>query len=1258
MRPGDVVAERFEILRQAGSGGMGVVYQACDRLSGGRQVALKVLLETGETYGDRFVQESELLAGLDHPHIVGYVAHGTTEQGAFYLVMPWLEGHDLQVRLHQGALSVDETLVLARRVADGLAHLHDRGLVHRDLKPSNLFLPHGRLEDVQVIDLGIARASIATRPLTLSGVLLGTPGYIAPEQALERRQIAPAVDVFALGCVLFECLTGRRLFDGTHVMAVLAKILVEEAPRPSELRPDVPDGLDRLVHSMVSKDPDRRPRDGGEVRQWLEDLAARPVALRSHPPPVSLTATERRVVSVLVVVLPPSPAPVSDDATRSDASPLSVLAARFGVRMQRIDSRTAIVLAPDGLGADDQALVLARFGRSVAEGFPGASVALATGSAVTGARLPVGEAIDRGVTIVRKAAPGVGVHVDDLTAALITSRFDIRREVDRLVLSDERLSLDPTRTLLGRPTSCVGRDREFAILEATFAECVEGPSPRVVLVTAPPGSGKSRLRHELVRRLASTHAAPRVLQCRGDPLHVTTPYAQIAQGIRQAAGLREPEPSAATQKKLRAFVAELVAPADVERVAAFLGELVGEHFDDAGDVQLRAARRSPEAMADQIRLAFADLLKAWCTRCPVMLVLEDLHWGDAASVALVDHTLRRLTGQPLFVLALARPEVHERFRDLWSRRDPTEIRLPPLASRASTKLVHEIMGEDVRAEDVERIVMRSEGNVFYLEELIREAAERRRRRSQPPGARVDDFPETVVAMAQARLERLDPPARKVLRAASVFGEVFSVDGVSALVGAPASSLEAILADLMKSEILVSSEPAEIRASRELVFRHAFLRVAAYATLTDEDRTLGHRLAARWLDERGEDREVVALHWLEGGDRGRSAASFALAASTWRARMHPEAAARCAVRSLLVCDPSATSATMLLDRIALLAEALESTRRIDASDVLAGIDRHVTLPEKASAAGGPRTIVHIAVRRALEALRAVDRGALAAARAAKALAAVGDFHGAKTLLAEATEQVGDEPGALRPVSYAAAKVACLAGEHGAAVAILSGTVLPDDPRECVDMLLILATETVAVDGREALGRGLDCVARAEVRLAALGDDQVLRVRCAKARLACFYYAGRHREAAEAAETVASLARHGGLRYEECAHLHNAGEQYLRLADTPRARASLTASHEMARDIGADRMRLNNEALLAYLDGHATRLHELGAEFNAAGDTWRELHARYWLGQLLARQSDPTAHAELTRAMEIARSLEVRLFVDDCEQALAALSSPVA
>jgi len=1250
MHPGDLVDNRFEILRSAGSGGMGVVYRAHDR-STGSDVALKVLLEQEGKLADRFEHEIQLLSAIQHPHIVGYVTHGTNAAGAPYLVMPWLDGHDLQERLRGGPLSVEETVRLARHVADALACLHGKRLVHRDLKPSNLFLPGGRIDDVQVIDLGIARATVPERPLTLSGALVGTPGFLAPEVALGDAEISPTVDIFALGCVLFECLTGQRLFRGSHLMAVLAKILVEEAPRVRDIRRDVPEELDRLVQRMVAKDPGLRPRDGAQLVEWLGDITRG--SLRLTQP--SITTTERRVVSALVIVLPPSRVP--EQGERSGIDTLRA-AARFVVRVQVLDRWTAIALAFDGLDAADQASVLARFGRHIQTKFPGATLALATGGAVTASQLPVGDAIDRGVTLVREAKAGRGVHVDDVTATLLTSRFDVRREGGYVILGDERLSLDPTRPLVGRPTSCVGRDREFAILYATFSECVEGARPKAVLVTAAAGVGKSRVRHEFVRRLrASSAASVQVLQCRGDPLYVANPYALVAQAVRQCAGLRDGEPLELAREKLEAHVRDLLPDDAAPRVAGFLGELVSVPFDDDTDLALRAARRSAEAMSDQIGLAFEAMIRAWCQRHPVVLVLEDLHWGDVTSVKLLDGVLRKLAGAPLLVLALARPEIHERLPALWSKRDVTEIRLPPLSRQAGTELVREVLGETISEDDVETIVQRSEGNAFYLEELIRETAEPNRAPGLRPSVLGHSLPETVIAMAQARLERLPPSARKVLRAASIFGEVFAAEDVSALVGQEAASLDATLFELVEHEAIGPSEHPRAAGSRELVFRHMFLRGAAYASLTEEDRALGHRLAAQRLEEKDEDREIVALHWLEASEPGRAAACFAKAAENRLSRAQPEAAARCAVRSLLVVDGSDEEPKGIAARMGLLADALKATRRVDERDVVAGIESWVALPEQDGPSSSRHTVVYAALDRSLQAMESVGHAAatysIALARAALALGALSEFARARELLERASSIASDDTVGLREIHRASAWITFWAGEYGGVAEILHATVLPADARERLEMLLLLAPAVVAVGGEGALSQGLECLSRAEELVNLAGNDPVTRVHCARARSTCFYLAGHHASAAEAAETAADLSRQAGLRREEFAHLHNLGEQYLYLGESARARAALTRSREIARDIGAEQSDLNNEALLAYMDANSARLEEIANGFRTANLEAYERHTRYWLGRLLAKQGTGRARHEFARVLDLARKLNVRRFADECSRELASL-----
>lgn len=272
---GTVVDDRYELEAIAGRGGMGRVYRARDRVTGNR-VALKQV----EVDDARFAREADVLASLEHSGIVGYVANGRDGDGTRYLVMEWLEGEDLGARLERGPLTVEETLVLGRTVASALAAAHAGGVVHRDVKPKNLFLVDGRVERAKVVDFGLARTETATMR-TRTGALVGTPSYMAPEQARGDRDIGPAADVFSLGSVLYECLTGEKAFGGAHVLAVLSNLLTVKAPRPRARAGHVPRGLDDLVARMLSRDASKRPPNGAAVEVELAVIGSLRSLLRS-----------------------------------------------------------------------------------------------------------------------------------------------------------------------------------------------------------------------------------------------------------------------------------------------------------------------------------------------------------------------------------------------------------------------------------------------------------------------------------------------------------------------------------------------------------------------------------------------------------------------------------------------------------------------------------------------------------------------------------------------------------------------------------------------------------------------------------------------------------------------------------------------------------------------------------------------------------------------------------------------------------------
>jgi eukaryotic-like serine/threonine-protein kinase len=268
---GELVGTRFTVEAQAGSGGMGTVYRARDGMTGGH-AALKIVARPRKSYAERFAREARVLAELSHPAIVRYLAHGATPKGLPFLAMEWLEGEDLAARLERSDLSVSESLALVRRACEGLAVAHAQGVVHRDIKPSNLFLVEGRPDACRVIDFGIARLDVGAHTLTRPGTSLGTAGYMAPEQALEATDVDARADVYALGCVLYECITGQPAFTGRPV-AIIAKVLRDLPPPPSALRPELDKALDSLVMRLLAKDRSARPDDAGDLLRAIDALS-------------------------------------------------------------------------------------------------------------------------------------------------------------------------------------------------------------------------------------------------------------------------------------------------------------------------------------------------------------------------------------------------------------------------------------------------------------------------------------------------------------------------------------------------------------------------------------------------------------------------------------------------------------------------------------------------------------------------------------------------------------------------------------------------------------------------------------------------------------------------------------------------------------------------------------------------------------------------------------------------------------------------
>jgi serine/threonine protein kinase/predicted ATPase/Tfp pilus assembly protein PilF len=272
MQEGDLIAERFRLESRVGAGAMGVVFRARDTAHRDRWVALKTWRGDGSSPPSRFLREAAALADLREPAVVGHVAHGLSEQGEPFMAMDWIDGPTLAEHLAGPGISPVETLVLGRRLLSGLGALHARGIVHRDLKPSNIMLPEAQVAAAQILDLGVARFAQVSTDLTAQGSHVGTARYMAPEQIRDPRRVDGRADVFALGCVLFECLTGSPAFPGDDPVAVLAQILFGRSVDPSELRSELPEELDQLVARLLARRPELRPAVTAELFDSFAEL--------------------------------------------------------------------------------------------------------------------------------------------------------------------------------------------------------------------------------------------------------------------------------------------------------------------------------------------------------------------------------------------------------------------------------------------------------------------------------------------------------------------------------------------------------------------------------------------------------------------------------------------------------------------------------------------------------------------------------------------------------------------------------------------------------------------------------------------------------------------------------------------------------------------------------------------------------------------------------------------------------------------------
>ncbi len=309
--------KNYRIRRVLGTGAMGIVFEAQD-INLKRLVALKVMkpaLAAQADFHRRFLREAQLAAAIDHEHIVT-IYQVDEDRGIPFMAMKLLQGESLEARLSRsgGRLPLDEVLRIGREMAEGLAAAHAEGLIHRDIKPANIWLEEDR-NRVKIVDFGLARGRGADAHFTQAGAVIGTPSYMAPEQA-NGKEVDERCDLFSLGSVLYRMSTGRLPFDGKDTLAVLTALATKTPVPPKKIVPTLPQAFSDLVMQLLSKDPDERLQTADDIVETLEAIERGDTEEEpdSSPEPALEKKTEKKEPKPSAA---PGPAPAKKRPPRS-----------------------------------------------------------------------------------------------------------------------------------------------------------------------------------------------------------------------------------------------------------------------------------------------------------------------------------------------------------------------------------------------------------------------------------------------------------------------------------------------------------------------------------------------------------------------------------------------------------------------------------------------------------------------------------------------------------------------------------------------------------------------------------------------------------------------------------------------------------------------------------------------------------------------------------------------------------------------------
>jgi serine/threonine protein kinase/tetratricopeptide (TPR) repeat protein len=1264
-------------------------------------------LSRRQDFVDMFIHEAKLAVRLSHANIVQVFDLGKAPTGepsaatahdAYYIAMEYVHGLDLasvlaRSRRQQLALPIPMSAYVASEVAKGLDHAHRRrdeqmrplGIVHRDVSPQNVLLSFEG--EVKVTDFGIAKARETVRGDDEdedTKRLRGKFGYMSPEQSRGERVDARS-DLFSLGTVIYECVTGVNPFSAPTTFETLRRVQAGEYPPVTLLRPDTPPELVAILEKAMAKNAADRYADAGRMYEALlaflygqgsrygaHDLAEFLSRFRESSEVNRLGTTQEPMLETEGGNPGTESTPLEVPAARQSssvrvASSLMSIAIDRAAEMGERREVTALVVA---LGRHTPLEVIDR-AANVVELWGGRVLRREAGylASLFGLGDPDGRDTEMATrcalvllrSIQPSRPPGVGLHVgrvqlshvgetidDGRLGSILDTTYELARvregraaistlamrQVKALFefepLGDRDLPPCNVPGVLVKEVRgpaeafgrLVGRKQELRRIGVVLALAAKRMA-RVLTIRGDHGVGKTRLLYEAERRLrrGGYDVGFHIAACR--PRGGEFPLSGVVCMLHVLCGTTEGDAPDRILVVQPRLRALGLQEDEVRAVLMALGAGVTTLVGDANAL---------------LRQAFTRMVSSLCADRPHTFAWDVAHAMDEDSYALLQEVFTRCVHtRVVFVFAARAGFSHP----LEKTHGHTAIELGDLAPSEVERLVALRLGVDAVPEELLRFVrQRAGGHPLFVEEIIKAlvdagavlVADRRVASMKLVGQDLA-LPKTLRGLVASRVARLSAEDRTTLQAAAVLGDPIEVAALSVMLGQPMPSLERSVATLAASDFVVHIGPSELR------FTSPIVPEVVADLLTPEAGREMHAAAGRALEstlgERAwEQAGRIASHLYEAGDAERAAEYFAKGGERRLATRQLEAAARDWARAIALTDPARRDPAELLGWLERLASAVRLVRSSpDAKELCDRVVDHVDRR-------GPR-----------------DWRVRARVAAGHILAAVHRVEESRLRLAEASSIAAGDPQLVKPVLLAEGELATRQGDFTRALVLFAKLRAivheSSDDHEEHRVAIHLAQSHAAVGDRKT---ALSDLQEAE-RL--LPNDRTAALERTKIRAVVDYFTRDFRSAALHCEEAIHVAREIGLAHEVMVNLHNLGEILVHLDDLPRAYGATQQSLALCDESGEQRYANSNRMLLAFLDGirddpdrdSEKRLRQGIAYATNKEFTWDVIGARLLLANLLRRRGRfEEAREEYEKTRQLALDAGHRLVADDCEISL--------